>query len=98
MNKALTHFAMSATLLAATGSVHAQSTDPAPGWPNKTLRVVVPFTAGSATDAVARIVTERLGTQLGHTIVVENRPGAGGTIGVGIAAKSNADGYTLLVH
>ena len=79
-------------------AAQAQSTDPAPGWPNKTLRVVVPFTPGSATDTVARIVTERLGTQLGHTIVVENRPGAGGTIGVGVAAKANPDGYTLLVH
>ncbi len=92
------------TLLALSGTAHAQTpnpaTDPAPAsnWPNKTLRVVVPFTPGSATDAVARIVTERLGTQLGQTIVVENRPGAGGTIGVGVVAKANPDGYTLLVH
>ena len=78
--------------------LHALAQDPAPNWPNKTLRVVVPFTPGSATDAVARIVTERLGTQLGHTIVVENRPGAGGTIGVAVVAKANPDGYTLLVH
>jgi tripartite-type tricarboxylate transporter receptor subunit TctC len=85
-------------LLTATINAHAQSTDAAQSWPNKSLRVVVPFTAGSATDAVARIVTERLGTQLGQTLVVENRPGAGGTIGVGVAAKANADGYTLLVH
>lgn len=68
------------------------------GWPNKTLRVVVPFTPGSATDAVARIVTERLGSQLSQTIVVENRPGAGGTIGMAVVAKANPDGYTLLVH
>jgi len=78
--------------------LHALAQDPAPNWPNKTLRVVVPFTPGSATDAVARIVTERLGTQLGQTIVVENRPGAGGTIGVAVVAKANPDGYTLLVH
>jgi len=67
-------------------------------WPNKPLRVVVPFTAGSATDAVARIVTERLGAQLGQTFVVENRPGAGGTIGMAVVAKANPDGYTILVH
>ncbi len=79
-----------------TVGVHAQ--DNAAPWPNKPLRAVVPFTAGSATDAVARIVTERLGAQLGYTIVIENRPGAGGTIGVGVAAKANPDGYTLLVH
>ncbi len=84
--------------MVAGAAAQAQSADPAAGWPNKPLRVVVPFTAGSATDAVARIVTERLGAQLGYTIVVENRPGAGGTIGVGVAAKANPDGYTMLVH
>ena len=67
-------------------------------WPSKPLRVVVPFTAASATDTIARIVAERLGSQLGQTLVVENRPGAGGTIGVGTAARAEADGYTLLVH
>jgi tripartite-type tricarboxylate transporter receptor subunit TctC len=90
--------AITASLLAATTSAIAQPADPAPGWPNKTLRVVVPFTPGSATDAVGRIVSERLGTQLGQTIVVENRPGAGGTIGMGVVAKANPDGYTILVH
>jgi tripartite-type tricarboxylate transporter receptor subunit TctC len=93
-----TEFVVAATLLAPGVYAQAQTTDPAPGWPYKTLRVVVPFTPGSATDAVARIVTERLGTQLGQTIVVENRPGAGGTIGVGVVAKANPDGYTILVH
>ena len=78
--------------------VLAQGADPAPGWPTRPLRVVVPFTAGSATDAVARIVTERLAAQLGQTFVVENRPGAGGTIGMAVVAKATADGYTILVH
>ena len=90
--------AVTLMLSALTQIAAAQSTDPAPGWPNKTLRVVVPFTPGSATDAVGRIVSERLGTQLGQTIVVENRPGAGGTIGMAVAAKANPDGYTILVH
>lgn len=90
--------ALAITLLAASAAAQAQTTDATRSWPDKPLRVVVPFTAGSATDAVARIVTERLGAQLGYTIVVENRPGAGGTIGVGVAAKANPDGYTLLVH
>jgi len=67
-------------------------------WPEKPLRVVVPFTAGSATDTTARLVVERLSTQLGQTFVVENRPGAGGTIGVGLVAKAEPDGYTILVH
>jgi len=62
------------------------------------MRVVVPFTAASATDTIARMVTERVATQLGQTIVVENRPGAGGTIGVGVVARAEPDGYTILVH
>jgi len=81
--------------------MHAQvifAADEAQKWPDKPLRVVVPFTPGSGTDAVARIVTERLGAQLGHTFVVENRPGAGGTIGMAVVAKANPDGYTILVH
>ena len=71
---------------------------PATAWPNKPVRFVVPFTAGSATDAVARIVGERLGAQLGQTFVIENRPGAGGTIGMAIVSRANPDGYTILVH
>ncbi len=67
-------------------------------WPSKPLRVVVPFTAASATDTIARIVAERLGAQFGHNVVVENRPGAGGTIGVGTVARAEPDGYSLLVH
>jgi tripartite-type tricarboxylate transporter receptor subunit TctC len=80
--------------LAAALPVQAQ----AQTWPSKPLRVVVPFTAASATDTIARIVAERLGSQLGQTLVVENRPGAGGTIGVGTVARAEPDGYTLLVH
>ena len=76
----------------ATGAAWAQR------WPAKPLRVVVPFTAGSATDAVGRIVSERLSQQLGQPIVVENRPGAGSTIGMSIVAKAEPDGYTLLVN
>ena len=72
--------------------------DPAQSWPSRPLRVVVPFTAGSGTDAVGRIVTERLGAQLGQNFVIENRPGAGGTIGMAVVAKANPDGYTILVH
>ncbi len=95
----MTHpHALPLLLLTLAASAHAQTPDAAANWPNKPLRAVVPFTAGSATDAVARIVSERLGAQLGYTVVIENRPGAGGTIGVGVAAKANPDGYTLLVH
>src|SRR3954447_5947235 len=67
-------------------------------WPTKTLRAVVPLGAGSTTDIVPRMVFEQLSRQLGQTIVVENRTGAGGTIGAAAVAKADADGYTFLVH
>lgn len=67
-------------------------------WPSKPVRVIVPVTAGSAIDIVARTISERLSTQLNQTFVVENRTGAGGTIGAASVAKSDADGHTILVH
>src|SRR5215211_4436077 len=67
-------------------------------WPTRTLRAIVPVGAGSSTDIVHRLVLEQLSMQLGQPIVVENRVGAGGTIGSGIVAKSEPDGYTLLAH
>jgi tripartite-type tricarboxylate transporter receptor subunit TctC len=70
----------------------------AQSWPNRPIRVVVPFGAGSATDLVPRIVFEQLSPQLGQPIVVENRGGAGGTLGTAAVAKADPDGYTLLGH
>ncbi|HXF89728.1 MAG TPA: tripartite tricarboxylate transporter substrate binding protein [Xanthobacteraceae bacterium] len=67
-------------------------------WPNKPIKAVVPWSPGSAVDLVARTVFDQLATQLGQPIIVENRVGAGGTIGVGAVAKAEPDGYTLLVH
>jgi tripartite-type tricarboxylate transporter receptor subunit TctC len=69
----------------------------AQGYPNKPIRLVVPFPAGGATDIFARAVSQKLGEKLGTTIVVDNKPGAGGTIGSDIVAKAPADGYTLLL-
>ena len=65
-------------------------------WPNRPIRVLIPFGAGSATDVVPRIVFEQLSQQLGQPIVVENRTGAGGTLATGAVAKADPDGYTLL--
>jgi tripartite-type tricarboxylate transporter receptor subunit TctC len=67
-------------------------------WPAKPIKAVVPFGAGSATDIIPRIVFEQLQAQLGQTIVVENRGGAGGTIGALQVVKSDPDAYTWLVH
>lgn len=69
----------------------------AQGYPTKPIRLVVPFPAGGATDIFARAVSQKLGEKLGTTIVVDNKPGAGGTIGSDLVAKAPADGYTLLL-
>jgi tripartite-type tricarboxylate transporter receptor subunit TctC len=70
----------------------------AQAWPARPIRAMIPFSAGSTIDIVGRLVLEPLSTQLGQTIVVENRGGAGGSIGTAVVAKSDPDGYTLLVH
>jgi tripartite-type tricarboxylate transporter receptor subunit TctC len=67
-------------------------------WPDKPVHVVVPLTAGSATDVMARLVAQHLADQLGQPFVVENKPGASGTIGTGAVARAKPDGYTLLVQ
>jgi tripartite-type tricarboxylate transporter receptor subunit TctC len=77
-------------LLLGTGAAQAQS------WPSKPVRVIVPITAGSAIDIVARATAQRLSEQLGQPFVVENRPGAGTTLGIGVAARAEPDGYTVL--
>ena len=67
-------------------------------WPSKPIRAIVPFAAGSTTDIVPRVVFDQLSSELGQTIVVENRAGAGGSTGSGVVAKAEPDGYTLLAH
>jgi tripartite-type tricarboxylate transporter receptor subunit TctC len=67
-------------------------------WPSRNVTVVVPLGAGSASDIMARVVADQLSRQLKATFIVENRPGAGGTVGSGMVAKSAPDGYTVLAY
>lgn len=66
-------------------------------YPNRLVRIVVPYPAGGATDILARIIAEKLGPMLGQNVIVENRAGASGNIGFNYVAKSDPDGYTLLM-
>jgi hypothetical protein len=68
-----------------------------PAWPNAPIRMVIPFAPGAANDAVGRIIANPMSTALGTTIVVDNRPGAGGNLGAEIAARAPADGFTLFL-
>lgn len=92
MRRALAAFAclLAAFCAAAPGSVSGQ------GYPSRPIRLVVPFSPGAGTDAISRILAQKLAESLGQSIVVDNRPGAGGTIGTEIVAKAQGDGYILL--
>ena len=82
-------------LSASSGFVAAQ---PATGaWPNRPVRIVVPFTPGGTTDILARALAPELGKAFGQTFIVDNKPGAGGNVGADMVAKSPPDGYTLLM-
>lgn len=85
---------MGAVFLALTAASGAS----AQSWPAKPVKLIVPFTAGSATDILARSFGQKLSELWGQPVIIENHPGAGGTIGAGLVAKAAPDGYTLLVH
>ncbi len=86
--------ALGAAALGRTRSAFAQG---ASGWPNKPVRLIVPFAAGGGTDAFARPLAKVLSGALGQSFVIDNRGGAGGTLGADVASKSPADGYSFLV-
>src|SRR5437899_5165464 len=80
-----------ALALAFAGTAQAQT------WPDKPVHIIVAFTPGSATDVIGRSVSNELSARLGQPVVIENRPGAGGTIATAQVAKAPPDGYTLLL-
>jgi tripartite-type tricarboxylate transporter receptor subunit TctC len=79
---------------AGTAPLHAETQ----AWPEKPVHIIVAFTAGSATDVIARAISNELSVKLGQPVIIENKPGAGGTIAAAQVAKSPSDGYTLLVN
>ena len=79
-------------------AIAANGTSRADEWPTRPIRAIIPLSAGSAADVVPRIVFEQLSAQLGQSIVVENKPGASGSIAARFVASADADGYTLLAH
>jgi len=85
------HLVSLLAVLCATPAVQAQTGN----WPTKPIRMIVPLAAGSAVDAAARVVTDKMGRNLGQPIVIENQPGAAGLIGAGVVAKAAPDGYTI---
>jgi tripartite-type tricarboxylate transporter receptor subunit TctC len=91
MNKVVKWSCVVATVLACSAA-RAET------YPSRLIKAVIPFGAGSAADVLPRLVFDRLAVELGQPIVIENRVGAGGTLGTSAVAKSDADGYTILAH
>ena len=79
-------------------SIAALTSAAAQDWPSRNVTVVLPLPPGVASDVIARVIFEQVGKQVGQTFVIENRPGAGGTIGANLVAKAAPDGHTILVY
>jgi tripartite-type tricarboxylate transporter receptor subunit TctC len=92
MRKFLSIFVATSLLAATVTSARADD------WPTHVIKATIPFGAGSATDVVPRLVFDRLAAELGQPIVIENRAGAGGTLGTALVAKAAPDGYSILAH
>lgn len=84
---------LAAMALACTGAASAQS-----AYPNKPIRVIVPFAAGSTTDLIARAIADKMTIGLGQSVIIDNKGGASGTIGQALVAQAPADGYTVMIH
>jgi len=93
MKKPLSALFVALALTSLAGNAAAQAADT---WPNRSIKMVVPFPAGSSPDLIARLVSEPLAKKLGQPVVIDNKPGAGGNIGTGNVAQADPDGYTIL--
>jgi len=89
----MNHFRLISCALIALSSAAASAQD----WPARTVRIVVPFGAGSSPDILARVINDKLAARLGQPVIVENKPGAGGNSGTDLVAKAAPDGYTFLL-
>ena len=92
MKTLIASLATAAAIAMLTGSAMAES------YPDRTITVIVPFSAGGPTDTVTRLVAEAMSKDLGQQVIVENVGGAGGTLGAARVADADPDGYTLLLH
>src|SRR5688572_16812446 len=98
MKSAVVAFAALAALVVTVAvCAQAASTGSGQAYPNKPIRMIVPFPAAGATDILARVVSQKLADAFRQQVVVDNRPGAGGTIGSRLAADAQPDGYTILM-
>lgn len=84
-------------LLVAAGMLLTLTAQAAEPWPTRPIKIVIPFSAGGVQDTVARAISNELGAALGQPVIIENRPGAGGTVATSFVAKSAPDGYTLIL-
>ena len=91
LTKVASVLALSLTSILSAGSAQAQSQD----YPNRSIKFLVPYSAGTTTDVIARLYAQKLGDLLGQTVVVDNKAGAGGNISADATAKAAPDGYTL---
>jgi tripartite-type tricarboxylate transporter receptor subunit TctC len=85
------------TILGAVAALPRSAVAQTPGWPARPIHIVCGFSVGTTTDLLARLLADRLGTRLQNPVVVENRPGAGGTIAAAQVARAAADGHTLML-
>jgi tripartite-type tricarboxylate transporter receptor subunit TctC len=99
LTRLLARCTVAATVALATAGAMAQaaSTSSGQAWPNKPVRIVVPYGAGSSPDVIARIVADKLSPRLGQPVIIDNRAGAGGNNGTGAVAKAVGDGYTFVI-